>query len=112
MSKLKSLLGSYALTESVEIRKQDVGVSANAQALVVELDQIEPDPNQPRTELPEEEKLAGIVASMKRFGVLQPIAVRWDATSLSLSPAKDKITGKGPAGFRPVGHNRVPAEVP
>ncbi|HET7094741.1 MAG TPA: ParB/RepB/Spo0J family partition protein, partial [Thermomicrobiales bacterium] len=44
----------------------------------IRLDRIEPDPDQPRRTF-DEDKLAELSASIRREGILQPIAVRYDA---------------------------------
>ncbi|HEU5434182.1 MAG TPA: ParB/RepB/Spo0J family partition protein, partial [Thermomicrobiales bacterium] len=59
-------------------RPQAVGVADLPNAKEIQLDRIEPDPNQPRRTF-DEEKLAELTASIRREGVLQPIAVRYDA---------------------------------
>lgn len=60
-------------------RPQAVGVSDLATAKEIRLDRIEPDPDQPRRTF-DEAKLAELTASIQIEGVLQPIAVRYDAT--------------------------------
>ncbi|HEX5498132.1 MAG TPA: ParB/RepB/Spo0J family partition protein, partial [Thermomicrobiales bacterium] len=59
-------------------RPQAVGVADLANAKEIRLDRIEPDPDQPRRTF-DDEKLAELSASIRREGVLQPIAVRYDA---------------------------------
>lgn len=59
-------------------RPQAVGVTDLATAKEIRLDRIEPDPDQPRRTF-DQAKLDELAASIKREGVLQPIAVRYDA---------------------------------
>jgi ParB family chromosome partitioning protein len=58
-------------------RPQAVGVVDLTNAKEILLDRIEPDPDQPRRTF-DEDKLAELAASIRREGVLQPIAVRYD----------------------------------
>ena len=60
-----------------DTRPQAVGVSDLSSAKEIELDRIQPDPDQPRTVM-QEESLQELAASIKLEGVLQPIAVRYD----------------------------------
>src|SRR4051794_24431228 len=53
------------------------GAARLKDALSIKLEQIVPDPNQPRKEF-EPEALAELAASLKARGQLQPIRVRWD----------------------------------
>lgn len=55
-----------------------VGVSELVEAKLIRLDRIEPDPDQPRTEF-DPEALEELAGSIRTDGVLQPIAVRYDA---------------------------------
>lgn len=55
-----------------------VGVSELVEAKLIRLDRIESDPDQPRTEF-DTEALDELAASIRADGVLQPIAVRYDA---------------------------------
>ncbi|HVX29705.1 MAG TPA: ParB/RepB/Spo0J family partition protein [Nitrolancea sp.] len=55
-----------------------VGVSDLPNAKEIQLERIVPDPAQPRQTF-DEERLAELAASMQREGVLQPIAVRYEA---------------------------------
>lgn len=59
-------------------RPQAVGVTDLATAKEIRLDRIEPDPNQPRRTF-DQAKLDELAASIQREGVLQPIAVSYDA---------------------------------
>ncbi len=59
-------------------RPQAVGVTDLVTAKEIRLDRIEPDPDQPRRSF-DPTKLAELAASIRREGVLQPIAVRYDA---------------------------------
>lgn len=59
-------------------RPQAVGVTDLATAKEIRLDRIEADPDQPRRTF-DQAKLDELAASIKREGVLQPIAVRYDA---------------------------------
>lgn len=68
---------------SVEALFQDTspraaGVSDLVEAKLIQLERIEPDPQQPRKEF-DEEALDELAASIRIDGVLQPIAVRYDA---------------------------------
>jgi ParB family chromosome partitioning protein len=54
------------------------GVSDLFDAKLIQLGRIQPDPDQPRREF-DEEALAELAASIQAEGVLQPIAVRYDA---------------------------------
>ena len=58
-------------------RAQAVGVSDLPTAKEIRLDRIEPDPEQPRRTF-DEAKLAELAESIRREGILQPIAVRYD----------------------------------
>uniref|UniRef100_A0A831TDN7 ParB/RepB/Spo0J family partition protein n=1 Tax=Thermorudis peleae TaxID=1382356 RepID=A0A831TDN7_9BACT len=55
-----------------------VGTRELATAKEIRLDRIEPDPDQPRRSF-DEERLEELAASIRLEGVLQPIAVRYDA---------------------------------
>lgn len=59
-------------------RPQAVGVADLATAKEIKLDRIEADPDQPRRTF-DPVKLEELAASIRREGVLQPIAVRYDA---------------------------------
>jgi len=59
-------------------RPQAVGVSDLAAAKEIRLDRIEPDPDQPRRTF-DDAKLRELAESIRREGILQPIAVRYDA---------------------------------
>ncbi|HEU0113435.1 MAG TPA: ParB/RepB/Spo0J family partition protein [Thermomicrobiales bacterium] len=58
-------------------RPQAVGVADLTNAKEIQLDRIEPDPEQPRRTF-DANKLAELTGSIRREGVLQPIAVRYD----------------------------------
>ena len=62
----------------VDHRPQAVGVSDLPTAKEIRLDRIEPDPEQPRRTF-DPGKLGELTESIGREGVLQPIAVRYDA---------------------------------
>jgi ParB family chromosome partitioning protein len=53
------------------------GASRLRDALVIKVELIAPDPNQPRKEF-DPETIAGLAESLKARGQLQPIRVRWD----------------------------------
>ncbi|RIK44011.1 MAG: stage 0 sporulation protein J [Chloroflexi bacterium] len=55
-----------------------VGVEVLAEARLIRLERIEPDPNQPRRSF-DDERLEELAASIRAEGVLQPIAVRYDS---------------------------------
>ncbi|HAX24301.1 MAG TPA: ParB/RepB/Spo0J family partition protein [Thermomicrobiales bacterium] len=55
-----------------------VGVSELVEAKLIQLDRIEPDPRQPRTDF-DADALEELAGSIRADGVLQPIAVRYDA---------------------------------
>lgn len=55
-----------------------VGVSELVEAKLIQLDRIEPDPDQPRTDF-DADALDELAGSIRADGVLQPIAVRYDA---------------------------------
>ena len=59
-------------------RPQAVGVADLAGAKEIRLDRIEPDPDQPRRSF-DDERLGELADSIRREGVLQPIAVRYEA---------------------------------
>ena len=59
-------------------RPQAVGVTDLATAKEIRLDRIEPDPDQPRRTF-DPAKLDELAASIRQEGVLQPIAVRYEA---------------------------------
>jgi ParB family chromosome partitioning protein len=61
-----------------DTRPQAVGVSDLVDAKEIRLERIEPDPDQPRTSI-DQEALGELAASIASEGVLQPIAVRYDA---------------------------------
>lgn len=61
-----------------DTRPRAVGVSDLADAKEIRLDRIEPDPDQPRRTF-DPSRLAELAESIRREGVLQPIAVRYDA---------------------------------
>ncbi|HLT20954.1 MAG TPA: ParB/RepB/Spo0J family partition protein [Thermomicrobiales bacterium] len=61
-----------------DTRPQAVGVSDLVDAKEIRLERIEPDPDQPRTTF-DAEGLEELAASIRLEGVLQPIAVRYDA---------------------------------
>jgi ParB family chromosome partitioning protein len=61
----------------VDHRPQAVGVEDLPTAKEIRLDRIEPDPDQPRRTF-DPERLDELTASIRREGVLQPIAVRYD----------------------------------
>lgn len=54
------------------------GVSELVEAKLIQLDRIEPDPDQPRTDF-DPEALDELAGSIRADGVLQPIAARYDA---------------------------------
>ena len=54
------------------------GVRDHSEARIIRLDRIQPDPDQPRHDF-DEQALHELAASIRQEGVLQPIAVRWDA---------------------------------
>jgi len=58
-------------------RPQAVGVADLANAKEIRLDRIVPDPDQPRRTF-DEDRLAELADSIRREGLLQPIAVRYD----------------------------------
>jgi ParB family transcriptional regulator, chromosome partitioning protein len=60
-----------------DTRPQATGVVDLANAKEIELQRIEPDPDQPRTTF-DEERLEELAASIRAEGVLQPIVVRYD----------------------------------
>lgn len=64
----------------VDSRPQAVGVVDLPTAKEIRLDRIVADPDQPRRTF-DEGKLAELAASIRREGVLQPIAVRYDAAA-------------------------------
>lgn len=59
-------------------RPQAVGVADLANAKEIRLDRIEPDPDQPRRTF-DPDRLSELAESIRREGLLQPIAVRYDA---------------------------------
>jgi ParB family transcriptional regulator, chromosome partitioning protein len=59
-----------------DTRPQAVGVTDLTEAKSIELERIEPDPDQPRREF-DAERLDELAASIRSEGVLQPIAVRY-----------------------------------
>jgi ParB family chromosome partitioning protein len=61
-----------------DTRPQAVGVSDLVDAKEIRLERIEPDPDQPRTSI-DQEALGELAASIASEGVLQPIAVRYNA---------------------------------
>lgn len=61
-----------------DTRPQAVGVTDLTDAKEIQLDRIEPDPDQPRREF-DPDRLGELAASIQAEGVLQPIAVRYDA---------------------------------
>jgi ParB family chromosome partitioning protein len=63
----------------VDTSPQARGTRELAEAREIALDRIEPDPDQPRRTF-DPERLEELAASIRQQGVLQPIAVRYDAT--------------------------------
>lgn len=61
-----------------DTRQQAVGVTDLTEAKVIQLERIEPDPDQPRREF-DAERLDELAASIRAEGVLQPIAVRYSS---------------------------------
>lgn len=61
-----------------DTRPQAVGVTDLTDAKLIQLDRIEPDPDQPRRDF-DSERLDELAASISAEGVLQPIAVRYVA---------------------------------
>lgn len=61
-------------------RPQAVGVADLPTAKEIRLDRIEPDPDQPRRSF-DQAKLRELADSIRREGLLQPIAVRYDAAA-------------------------------
>lgn len=61
-----------------DTRPQAVGVADLIDAKQISLERIEPDPDQPRTSF-DSEALEELAASIRLEGILQPIAVRYDA---------------------------------
>lgn len=61
-----------------DTRPQATGVEDLADARQIDLSRIEPDPDQPRRTF-DEERMEELAASIRSEGVLQPIAVRYDA---------------------------------
>src|SRR4051812_26941957 len=79
MSNKRSALGK-GLSALLENADTDVTSKAGGEGVVgsvanIPLDQIEPNPFQPRTEF-DEEALAELSASIKEQGIIQPITVR------------------------------------
>jgi ParB family chromosome partitioning protein len=60
-----------------DTRPQAEGVTDLANAKEIELQRIEPDPDQPRTTF-DEDRLQELAASIRAEGILQPIVVRYD----------------------------------
>lgn len=61
-----------------DTRPQATGVRDLADAREIDLNRIEPDPDQPRTAF-DDDRLEELAASIRAEGVLQPIAVRYEA---------------------------------
>ena len=77
-----------------------------ASILEIEIDQIRPNPRQPRTEFPQEE-LEGLAASIRELGVLQPVVVRpVEGGTFELLVGERRLRASRMAGVR-----RVPAVV-
>ena len=96
-------------------RPQAVGVEDLPTAKEIRLERIEPDPNQPRRSF-DPERLGELTASIRREGVLQPIAVRYDADrdvyvvihgERRLRAARDAGLTAVPAIVREVPHDRL-----
>ncbi len=56
------------------------GISEHRKSLVIPVDRLAPDPDQPRKEF-DPERLGRLTASLKARGQLQPIRVRWDESA-------------------------------
>ena len=73
--------GGFTLPTSGAIPEESAkyqGCTRIKSALLIQVDRIVPDPNQPRKEF-EPESLRQLADSLKERGQLQPIRVRWDA---------------------------------
>ena len=72
--------GGFALPTSGAIPEESAkyqGCTRIKSALLIQVDRVAPDPNQPRKEF-EAESLRHLADSLKERGQLQPIRVRWD----------------------------------
>ena len=73
--------GGFALPTSAAIPEESAkyqGCTRIKSALLIQVDRVVPDPNQPRKEF-EPESLRQLADSLAERGQLQPIRVRWDA---------------------------------
>jgi ParB family chromosome partitioning protein len=73
--------GGFALPTSGAIPEESAkyqGCTRIKSALLIQVDRIAPDPNQPRKEF-EADSLGQLADSLRERGQLQPIRVRWDA---------------------------------
>jgi ParB family chromosome partitioning protein len=95
-------------------RPQAVGVEDLLTAKEIHLDRIEPDPDQPRRTF-DPDRLAELAASIQREGILQPIAVRYEASrdiyvvihgERRLRAAREAGLSVVPAIVRDVPHDR------
>ena len=79
MSKILDILSTYGnqLSESAGVRKRTVGCEPIADALMIPVDRIDADPEQPRRTFDEEE-LYRLAGSLRSKGQQQPIRVRYD----------------------------------
>ena len=64
-------------TQALRPSSREQGVARSKDALVIPIEKIQPDPDQPREEF-EPEALDRLAESLKVRGQLQPIRVRWD----------------------------------
>ena len=74
--------GGFTLPTSSAIPEESAryrGCTRIKSALLIPVDRIAPDPNQPRKEF-EDESLRQLAESLRERGQLQPIRVRWEAT--------------------------------
>lgn len=74
---LNSIMGNRVTADAAR-NARAAGTSSLPSALSIRLDRIEPDPTQPRTEFDQEE-IDHLADSIRNVGLLQPIAVRYDA---------------------------------
>ena len=74
---LNSIMGNRVTADAARNAKA-AGTTSLPSALSIRLDRIEPDPEQPRKEFDAEE-IANLAGSIRSVGLIQPIAVRYDA---------------------------------
>jgi ParB family chromosome partitioning protein len=77
-SKYKDLIGGLRDTDNLSTRGREEG-TARSSLLVIDIDRIEPDPNNPRSDV-DPQHVENLANSMRSVGQQTPIKVRWNGT--------------------------------